>query len=108
MINIRIRKYHLFVSRQGKIVCTFLARKTTSIKPWNLNICLTDIKMLIYSADITNHVEVTTAGWGMFVNYHDFKKDIDNAVRSTCMTNELGDYRYQYEACDLRELVSRF
>ena len=64
--------------------------------------------MLIHSADITNHVEVTTAGWGMFVNYHDFKKDIDYAVRSTCMTNELGDYRYQYEACDLRELVGRF
>ena len=64
--------------------------------------------MLIYSAAITNDVEVTTAGWGMFVNYHDRKKDIDKAVRSTCMTNELGDLRYQYEACDLRELVGRF
>ena len=101
MVTIRIWKYLLFVFRQGKSVCLFLARKT-------INICLTDIKLLIYSADITNNVKVTTAGWGMLVYFDTLKRHIDDAATSTCMTSELGDHRYQYEACDLRQLVSRF
>ena len=76
------------------------------IKPCNLNICLKDIKIFIYSADITNHVKVTTAGWGWLVQ--NFKRPIGYAPKSTCMTNELGDIRYQYEACDMIQLVGRF
>ena len=60
---------------------------------------------LIYSAYVTNGAIVKQAGWGLNMHYENFGKGIDDAKYSTCMTNELGEIRYRFKYCDLKDLV---
>ena len=62
----------------------------------------------IFSKEVTNHVEVTQAGWGLWVHHDRWGQGLDGAVTSSCMTSELGDIKYQYELCDLKDLVSKY